>query len=95
MAVVVISVSHDGSGDYRTVQEAIDAVPLGNTCRTLIRISPGVYRQPVYVPKTKNLITIAGFAPEVTVLSWDNTATKIQHHQVIVKLEILGIEMFI
>lgn len=78
----IIRVAQDGSGDYRTVQEAIDAIPLGNTCRTVIRISPGLYRQPVYVAKTKNLITLAGLRPELTVLTWNNTATQINHHQV-------------
>ncbi|PPD87118.1 hypothetical protein GOBAR_DD15953 [Gossypium barbadense] len=81
MSARVITVSQDGNGDYRTVQEAIDTVPLCNTCRTIIRLSPGVYKQPVYVPKTKNLITLAGLRPELTVLTWNNTATKIQHHQ--------------
>ena len=81
-AYVSLTVSQDGSGDYLTVQEAIDAVPLCNMCRTVIRISPGTYRQPVYVPKTKNLITLAGLLPEETVLTWNNTATKIEHHQV-------------
>lgn len=82
MAARVISVAQDGSGDYRTVQEAIDAIPLCNTCRTVVRVSPGIYRQPVYVPKTKNLITLAGLRPEDTLLTYNNTASKIDHHQV-------------
>lgn len=81
-AARVITVSQDGNGDYRTVQDAIDVVPLGNTCRTIIRLSPGVYKQPVYVPKTKNFITLAGLQPELTVLTWNKTAIKIEHHQV-------------
>lgn len=82
MAARVICVAQDGSGDFKTVQEAIDSVPLGNQWRVVIRVSPGVYRQPVYVPKTKNLITLAGLRPEGTVLTWNNTANKIDHHQV-------------
>ncbi|XP_057974234.1 pectinesterase 31 [Malania oleifera] len=81
MAGRVIRVAQDGCGDYRTVQEAIDAVPLNNATRTVIQVSPGIYRQPVYVPKTKNFITLAGLHPEDTVLTWNNTATKIDHHQ--------------
>jgi hypothetical protein len=34
-------------------------VPLGNRVRVVIRLSPGVYREPVYVAKTKNFITLA------------------------------------
>ncbi len=82
MAAYVITVAKDGTGDYGTVQEAIDAVPLGNTRRTLIRVAPGTYKQPVYVPKTKNFITLAALRPEDTVLTWHNTATQIDHHQV-------------
>ncbi|KAI4366693.1 hypothetical protein MLD38_022539 [Melastoma candidum] len=77
----VITVSKDETGDFSTIQAAVDAVPLSNTSRTIIRIAPGVYRQPVYVPKTKNFITFAGTRPEVTVLTWHNTATSIDHHQ--------------
>lgn len=80
---LVITVAQDGTGDFATVQAAIDAVPLSNTRRTVIRIPPGIYKQPVYVPKTKNLITLAGLRPEDTILTWDNTAAKIDHHQVL------------
>ncbi|KAL8471627.1 hypothetical protein ACS0TY_029036 [Phlomoides rotata] len=77
----IITVAQDGAANYRTVQEAIDAVPLGNACRTVIRVAPGVYRQPLYVAKTKNFITLAGISPESTVLTWHNTATHIEHNQ--------------
>ncbi|MED6148905.1 Pectinesterase 31 [Stylosanthes scabra] len=77
----VITVSQDGKGHYRTVQEAIDAVPPGNTRRTVIRVGAGIYKQPIYVAKTKRFITIAGKSPEDTVLTWNNTATRIQHHK--------------
>ncbi|XP_057736970.1 pectinesterase 31-like isoform X2 [Arachis stenosperma] len=80
-SVKVITVSQDGKGDYRTVQEAIDAVPVGNTRRTVIRVAPGTYRQPVYVAKTKRFITLAGIFLENTVLTWNNTAARIQHHK--------------
>lgn len=82
MAACVYTVSQNGTGDFQTVQEAIDAVPLGNSRRTVIRVSPGIYKQPVYVPKTKNFITLAGLCREETVLTWNNTSAKIDHHQV-------------
>lgn len=82
MAACIITVSQDGTADFLTVQEAIDAVPLGNIRRTVIRVSPGIYRQPVYIPKTKNFITLAALSPEDTVLTWNNTVAGINHHQV-------------
>uniref|UniRef100_A0ACD5ZLW5 Uncharacterized protein n=1 Tax=Avena sativa TaxID=4498 RepID=A0ACD5ZLW5_AVESA len=71
-----------GDGEtFPTVQAAVDAVPLGNRARTVIRLAPGVYREPVYVAKTKNFVTLAGASAEATVISWDNTATRIKHDQ--------------
>lgn len=81
MAAMAMTVAQDGTGNFLTVQQAIDAVPFSNTRRVVIRLKPGVYKQPVYVPKTKNLVTLAGLSPENTVITWDNTATKINHHQ--------------
>jgi pectinesterase len=81
----VLKVAPPGKGDgecFPTVQAAVDAVPLGNRARVVIRLAPGVYREPVHVAKTKNFITIAGASPEATVVSWDNTATRIKHSQV-------------
>ncbi|KAJ0587963.1 putative pectinesterase [Helianthus annuus] len=86
-----ITVAQDGTNDYRTLQEAIHTVPFSNTCRIVIRLSPGIYRQPVYIPKTKNLITVAGINPELTLLIWNNTATKIDHHQ---PARLIGTETF-
>jgi pectinesterase len=77
----VVRVAQDGSGHYLTVQAAIDAVPLCNTQRVVISIAAGVYRQPIYVPKTKNLITLQGANAHDTLLTWSNTATNIEHHQ--------------
>lgn len=54
----VLRVAQDGSGHFRSVQAAIDAVPLPNSKRVVISLAAGVYRQPVYVPKQKNRITI-------------------------------------
>lgn len=74
----------EGEAVFATVQAAVDAVPVGNRVRTVIRLAPGTYREPVYVAKAKNLVTLSGEAgsPEATVITWDNTATRIKHSQV-------------
>ncbi|CAM6083118.1 unnamed protein product [Calypogeia fissa] len=74
-------VALDGSGSYRTVQEAIDKIPFNNKQRVVIRIAPGIYKQPIYIPKTKTFITFLGLDAHRTILTWFNTATSIQHHQ--------------
>ena len=62
--------------------QTVIRVALDNNRRTVICVAPGIYKQLVYVPKTKNLITLAGLRPEDTVLTWHNTTTQIDHHQV-------------
>ncbi|MGC9664965.1 pectinesterase family protein [Planosporangium sp. 12N6] len=59
-AGVEVTVAGDGTGDYVTVQAAIDAVPTGNPGRVTIRIAPGVYRGPVSVPADKPYLTLRG-----------------------------------
>eukprot|EP00250_Pteridium_aquilinum_P014376 c21948_g1_i3 orf=107-1069(+) len=82
MAVKTLKVAQDGSGDYQSVQDAVDAVAVNNKQRVLIRVAPGTYTQPVYIPKNKKMITLLGDHPETTILTWANTATNLKHHQV-------------
>ncbi len=44
-----LTVSGDGSGDFKTVQEAIDAVPRDNRQRTIIFIKDGLYHEKVRI----------------------------------------------
>lgn len=80
--MAAVRVAADGTGHYCTVQDAIDAVPLCNAQRVVIHIAAGVYRQAIYVPKSKNHITLCADSAEDTILTWSNTATSIEHHQV-------------
>ncbi|MGC4888144.1 pectinesterase family protein [Micromonospora sp. DT227] len=70
------TVAADGSGTYRTVQEAVDAVPANNTTRRVITIKPGTYRQVVRVPANKPNITFQGLgsSPSNTTIVYNNSA---------------------
>ncbi|MEU6075404.1 pectinesterase family protein [Micromonospora sp. NPDC047074] len=70
------TVAADGTGRYRTVQAAIDAVPTNNTQRVTITIKPGTYRQVVRVPSNKPHITLRGLGsgPSNTLLVFNNSA---------------------
>lgn len=57
---VTLTVAADGSGQYRTVQAAINAVPANNSSRATITIKQGTYREIVTVPANKPLITLQG-----------------------------------
>ncbi|MEU8814807.1 pectinesterase family protein [Actinoplanes sp. NPDC048796] len=54
------TVAKDGTGQYTTVQAAIDAVPAGNTTRRVITIKAGTYREIVTVPSNKPYVTLQG-----------------------------------
>ena len=54
------TVAKDGTGQYTTVQAAIDAVPANNTSRRVITIKAGTYREIVTVPSTKPYVTLQG-----------------------------------
>ncbi|MEV6694973.1 pectinesterase family protein [Micromonospora sp. NPDC051196] len=70
------TVAADGTGTYRTVQEAIDAVPTNNTTRRVITIKAGTYRQVVRVPSNKPHITLQGLgsSPSNTTIVYNNSA---------------------
>ncbi|MFJ8107583.1 pectinesterase family protein [Streptomyces sp. NPDC096132] len=59
-AATTITVAADGSGQYRTVQAAVDAVPANNPSRVVISVKPGTYREVVKVPANKPHVTIQG-----------------------------------
>jgi pectinesterase len=63
-------VAADGSGDFRTVQEAIAAAPAGNADRTTIRIKPGVYHGPIIVPRSKPNLSFIGDDAATTILTY-------------------------
>lgn len=54
------TVAQDGSGNYRTVQAAINAVPSGNSGTFTITVKPGDYHEIVNVPSNKPYITLVG-----------------------------------
>lgn len=68
--VVLLYVNPDGSGDYATIQSAIDAVPSGY--RGIIYIAPGVYDENVYAGRkgdADKFISLIGSDPATTILT--------------------------
>ncbi|KAJ8621248.1 hypothetical protein MRB53_029777 [Persea americana] len=59
----------DGSGDYRTVSEAVAAAPTKSSSRYVIRIKAGVYRENVEVPKTKTNLMFVGDGRKNTIIT--------------------------
>lgn len=71
------TVAVDGTGDYTTVQAAIDAAPNNSKEYYLIAIKNGIYKEVLTIPKNKNYIYFKGEDSEKTVLTFDNYASKL------------------
>ena len=69
-------VAKDGSGDFFSVQEAIDAVPdFRKGKRTTILVRKGVYKEKIVIPESKMHISLIG--EDGAVLSYDDYAKKL------------------
>jgi PelA/Pel-15E family pectate lyase len=66
-----IVVAGDGSGNTRTVQEAIEKVPANNKHRVVIRIKAGTYFEQVRVPADKPYISFVGESAEKTKITFN------------------------
>ncbi|WP_175407775.1 pectinesterase family protein [Streptomyces sp. TRM64462] len=75
-AATTLTVAKDGSGQYTSVQAAVNAVPAGNTSRVVIQIKPGTYRETVTVPSNKPHVTFqgTGASRKDTVIVYGNAA---------------------
>lgn len=69
-------VAADGSGTYRTIQAAIDAVPAYRKVETRIFVSNGVYKEKVVIPECKQNITLIGESRDNTTIQYDDYAQK-------------------
>lgn len=69
-----IYVAADGSGDYKTVMEAVNAVPIHNSTTTIIHIKQGVYNERVEISGDKRYIVLKGEGanPADTKITFDN-----------------------
>jgi pectin methylesterase-like acyl-CoA thioesterase len=70
-------VAKDGSGNYTTVQAAINAAPSNSSTRTVIYIKNGSYYEVITIPTNKTNLTFIGQSNTSTVLTYDNYASKI------------------
>lgn len=72
-----ITVAQDGSGNYTTVQAALDAIPLNNKKPVTVFIKNGVYKEKLHLDLSKNFVTLLGEDKFSTVLTYNDHAGKI------------------
>ncbi len=71
-----IVVASDGSGDYVTIQEAVNATRDFKDQRTIIFIKNGIYREKLVIPSWKTKISFIGESVENTIIDYDDYSGK-------------------
>ncbi len=67
-----ITVAKDGSGDYKTIQEAINDAKSFPDSNIIITIKPGVYEEKVCVYSWNNKLTLRGEDPTNTIIKYND-----------------------
>lgn len=70
-------VAQDGSGDYTTIQKAIDACRIFPDKPFTVRVKNGVYREKIAILEGNTHLTIIGESVDKTIISWDDYFNKI------------------
>jgi pectinesterase len=68
-------VAKDGTGNYTTVQAAINAAPTGRTAAYTIFIKNGRYKEKISVPANKPFLQLIGESVAGTILTYDDGAS--------------------
>ena len=71
------TVAKDGTGDYSTVQDALNAVPVNNKKRLTIFIKKGIYKEKLYLDSSKHFVSLVGEDKFNTVLTYNDHTGKI------------------
>jgi len=66
----------NGTGNFKTIQAAIDAAPTAQTSPYVIFIKKGKYHEVVTIPSTKPFIQLIGESLAETIISYDNYSGK-------------------
>lgn len=71
-----LTVAADGSGDYRTIQEAINAFRAYSPVALQLHIRNGVYKEKLVIPSWVTNLTITGEDPDSTIITNDDYSGK-------------------
>lgn len=72
-----INVAQDGTGKYKKVQQAFDAIPLNNNKPVIIFVKNGIYKEKLHLDFSKNIVTLMGEDKFKTILTYDDHPGKV------------------
>lgn len=73
-AVRIVKVRKDGKGHFKTVTDAVNSIPDGNTRRVVVWIGGGEYREKITVTRSKPFVTFYGDEHDMPTIVFDGTA---------------------
>ncbi|KAG9153474.1 hypothetical protein Leryth_018741 [Lithospermum erythrorhizon] len=72
--VTIIKMRSDGSGDFKTINEAIQSIATNNMKRVIISLAGGIYKEKIKIDRTKPFVTFFGDAKDMPVLDFNGDA---------------------
>ncbi|MDB5208875.1 MAG: pectin esterase [Flavisolibacter sp.] len=70
-------VAQDGSGNYTTVQQAFNAIPVNNKKPVTVFVKNGIYKEKLMLDSSKRLVTLIGEDKFKTILTFDDHTGKV------------------
>lgn len=75
----VFTVAKDGTGEYQTIQDAIDAMRVYPLMPITLYIKNGVYNEKIELPANNTDVTFIGENVDSTIISWNDYSGKGKH----------------
>ncbi|HEU5166888.1 MAG TPA: pectinesterase family protein [Chitinophagaceae bacterium] len=75
----VFTVAKDGTGDYYTIQDAIDAMRVYPLAPITLYIKSGVYNEKIELPANNTDVTFIGENVDSTIITWNDYSGKGKH----------------
>lgn len=72
----VVKVMQDGSGDFKTITDAIKSIPSGNTKRVIVYIGGANYNEKIKIERTQPFVTLYGEPGNMPNLTYGGTAAQ-------------------
>lgn len=73
---ITIKVAQDGSGDFNSIQKAINSIRDFGPAEALVKIKAGTYHEKIVIPSSKHKITFQGANKENTIITNDDYSGK-------------------
>jgi len=70
------TVAQDGSGDYQTIQEAVNAIRDHAQVKAIIKVKNGIYHEKLVIPAWKKNISIIGESKDKTIIVYNDYSGK-------------------